>query len=337
MRGSQISQYLSATLFVLIVAAGCAYVGGCAKEGEDSREEPRATSGSAEEAERLKVELQKRMEMLRDQHKAIGSQELLETYGYQVVPAAEPYLSDSEPRVRLRATSLIQRAGLMSKDKRERQRVVEKLLDYGTKNLGREDGILEDLLSFQAADYSEAAKHVLQTELSTSPEYTTILLAGAADVNSALPVLRRIVDDVNEPLEPFRIDNRKRSHALAFAALMARARMGIKEDIQRCIEVVEAHPDEDFRVGVLLKRLSYVRQPEVVEYLKKYLFTDKIEPGPETQLRMTYAQRAMIPLSKMLRDFPIGEGKDIKFDTLEELTTYVRKWMAKQKKWDIIR
>lgn len=332
MRGSQISQYLSVTLFVLIATLGCGCVGGCAKQGEDSREEPRATSGGTKEGKDLKVKLQKRMEMLRDQHKAIGIQELIETYGYQVVPAAEPYLSDSEPRVRLRATSLIQRAGLMSKDKRERQRVVEKLLDYGTKNPGREDGILEDLLSFQAADYSEAAKQVLQKELSTSPEYTTILLVGTADVKSALPALKAMVDEVNEPLDPFRAGS-KESHSHAFAALMARARMGIKEDTQRCIEVVEAHPDEEFRVGVLLKRLSYVRQPEVVEYLKKYLFMDKIEPGAETQLRMTYAQRAARALARMLRGFPGKRDGVAGPKTMERC----RKWMSEQTTWNIRR
>ncbi len=333
MRGSQISQYLSVTLFVLIATVGCGCVGGCAKEGEDSREEPRATSGGAKEREDLKVELQKRMEMLRDQHKAIGIQELVETYGYQVVPAAEPYLWDSELHVRLGAAMLIRAAGLTSTDKLERQSVVEKLLDYGLKNPERKDGTFKDLLSFQAADYSEAAKQVLQTELSTSPEYTTILLAGAADVNSALPVLRRIVDDVNEPLEPFRIDNRKRSHALAFAALMARGRMGVKEDTQRCIEVVESHPDERFRVVVLLERISYVRQPEVVEYLKKYLFTDKIEPGPETQLRMSYAQRTAMVLAEMLRGFP-GKRDGVAGPKTMECC---RKWMSEQTTWNIRR
>ncbi len=336
MNRSKISEYLSVAFFVLIISVGSGHLGGCAKEKEDSREDPPTSSGSAKKREKLKIELEKQMEMHRDRQKAIGIKELIEAYGYQLVPAAEPYLSDSDRGVRLAAKSLILRVGLMSSDKDERQRVVEKILDYGTKNPERKDGIFYDLLPFQAADFSEAAKEILQTELSTSPEYTTILLVGAADIKSSLPALKAMVDEVNEPLKPFDI-NSKASHSRAFVALMARARMGVKEDVKRCIEVVEAHPDEGFRVGVLLDRISYVRQPEVVEYLKKYLFMDKIEPGPETQMRMTYAQRAMIALSKMLQDFPVGEGKDIKFDTVEEVTAYVRKWMSKQKKWNIIR
>jgi len=310
------NQYQAVVLILLCVAFGWVIVNVSSGEPED-----------------LKVELQKRMEMLRDHHKAIGIKELLETYGYQVVPAAEPYLWDSELGVRLGATRLIRRAGLMSTDKLERQSVVEKLLDYGLKNPERKDGIFDDLLSFRAADYSERAKKVLEGKVKASPDYMTVLLVGAADVNSALPVLRRIVDEVNEPLEPFRIDNRKRTHSLAFAALMARARMGVKEDIQRCIELVESHPDEGFRVIVLLKRISYIRQPEVVQYLKKYLFMDKIEPGAETQLRMTYAQRAARALARMLRGFPGKRDGVAGPKTMERC----RKWMSEQTKWVIIR
>lgn len=310
------NQYQAVVLILLCVAVGWVIVNVSSGEPED-----------------LKVELQKRMEMLRDHHKAIGIKELLETYGYQVVPAAEPYLWDSELGVRLGATRLIRRAGLMSTDKLERQSVVEKLLDYGLKNPERKDGIFDDLLSFRAADYSERAKKVLEGKVKASPDYMTVLLVGAADLNSALPVLRRIVDEVNEPMEPFRIDNRKRSHSLAFAALMARARMGVKEDIQRCIELVESHPDEGFRVIVLLKRISYIRQPEVVQYLKKYLFMDKIELGAETQLRMTYAQRAARALARMLRGFPDKRDGVAGPKTMERC----RKWMNEQNEWHIIR
>jgi hypothetical protein len=336
MHGSQIWEYISAALFILIVAAGFAYLGGCAEEGEDSKQEQETTRAKpvdVSKAEDIKVELQKRMEMLRNQHKAIGVQELVKTYGYQVVPAAEPYLSDSEVRVRLRATSLIRRAALMSSDKQERQRIIEKLLDHGTKNPGREDGILEDLLSFQAADFSEAAKEVLQKELSTSPEYTTILLVGAADVKPSLPALKAIVNEANEPLRPFHV-GRKQSHTLAFAALMARARMGVKKDTQRCIQMVEAHPDERYRVVHLLDRLSYIRQPEVVEYIKKYLFIDKPEEPPSKgRSTMSYAQRAAMALAKMLRGFPGNPEYGGNQKTIEEC----RKWMPKQKKWNIIR
>jgi hypothetical protein len=58
--------------------------------------------------------------------------------------------------------------------------------------------------------------------------------------------------------------------------LRARARMGVKEDILRCIDLVESHPDEDYRVTWLLHGLSYVRQPEVINYLQKYLNSDKL-------------------------------------------------------------
>ena len=110
--------------------------------------------------------------------------------------------------------------------------------------------------------------------------------------------------------------------------------MGVKEDVKRCIDLVESHPDEGFRIIVLLQRISYVRQPEVVEYLKKYFFMDKIEPAATT-VRMTYAYRTMMALSEMLRDFPLVSRK--KFKSEKEYVKYHREWIKKQKTWDIIR
>jgi hypothetical protein len=110
--------------------------------------------------------------------------------------------------------------------------------------------------------------------------------------------------------------------------------MGVKEDVKRCIEVVEAHPDESYRVIFLLDRISYVRQPEVVEYLKKYLFIDKPEkPASEGHMRMSYAHRAAMALAQMLRGFPGNPEYGGNQKTIEEC----RKWMSKQKKWNIIR
>jgi hypothetical protein len=134
---------------------------------------------------------------------------------------------------------------------------------------------------------------------------------------------------------------------LVWAALRARARMGVKEDIQRCIELVEARPNEDYKVGKPLRDLAYVRQPEVVDYIYyEYLKSDRKTAGdPPCVPPVTYASRAAWALSQMVRGFPSEWGRGAGPATIERC----RKWMAEQKwkqkeaekpeekEWDIIR
>lgn len=290
-----------------------------------------ASSDEPNELNELSALFAHRMQMLRESKKAIPK-EIVEKYGYKIIPVAEPYLQDSNFNVRSAAYGIIWSAGRRSKDTSERQHVVEKLLAYSFNDRRFKGSMADRLLSsFRAVDYSETAKQMLKEELASSPVYRTILLVGAADMN--LPLLKQFVDDVNEPLEPFGVF-RKASHGRAFAAMMARGRMGIKEDVQRCIDLVESHPDERFRVGVLLDRISYIRQPEVVQYLKRYLMMDKTEDS-KVSLRKTYAQRAARALSKILEDFP--RSKDGKSMAPRELVEYQRKWMSEQTEWNIIR
>ncbi len=294
------------------------------------------SSGLTEEPNDVRIVIAQRIQKLRTEGRSLEVAELVKNYGFGVVAPAEFYLDDSEVKVRLHAFGLIRHAGLTSKVPAQRQQAVDKLLRHVLKH--RKDGGIEDLLAFKAADFSKPTKQKIINQLETLPNYDLILLVGAADANSALPKLKTIVDNAKEPLRPFKLPGRKKSHRLAFAALMSRARMGVKEDIQRCIQIVESHEDEDFRVGTLLKRLSYVRQPEVVEYIKGYLFMDKVEPGSGGDIiPTTYAQRAAIALNEMLKDFPGTGDATIPFNTLEGWTAYMRDWMNKQQKWNIIR
>lgn len=122
--------------------------------------------------------------------------------------------------------------------------------------------------------------------------------------------------------------------SLMWVALRARARMGVKEDIHRCIELVESHPDEEYRRDRLLQALAYVRQPEIVGYLYDYLQHSKAK----TEFRgdaiiYSEAQRAAMALAAMLRGFPGKKHYGGDQETMERC----RRWMSEQKQWDIIR
>jgi hypothetical protein len=265
-------------------------------------------------------------------------------YGLQLVPYLEKYLQDSDPAVRLGAQSYIMHTGLKSSDQKERQKVVEIILQCRKDD--RYDPVSSDLLSFNTSDFSEKAKEILHNQLGKNPKNKTLLLViGVADMRSELDTLKKIADSASKPKNREREDegtiSRKKFSSYAFAALQARARMGVKEDIQKCIDLVEACPDEEFRVNGLLERLSYVRQPEVVEYIRKYYMMDKVEPSGGSD----YADLAGEALSLMLRDFPKykQEGKPTsrtvqqQIEAKQVLLEKNRGWIKQQTHWDIIR
>jgi hypothetical protein len=185
-----------------------------------------------------------------------------------------------------------------------------------------------------------------------------VLLVGVADMKSELPQLEQLIQEnegkLKEEHERYLAQGRReienmsesmREHygyilqkqywqkSVVWAALRARARMGVKEDIARCIELVESHPDEDYRVESLLNELSYVRQPEVVDYLHTYLKSDKLEAYKGIDVvRSTYAQYAAIALGRMLCGFPWKKD----FPPKPEMIERCREWMAEQKQRNII-
>ena len=289
---------------------------------------PSSSADSAESAVRSQME-----GFIKNKESRVDVGAVVKKYGYSVVATAEEYIENKDSAVRLHAYAFIDAAASHSANVVERQNAVGKLLKAAFRDPVYVDNLLDRLTKYRSRDFSSSSMQLLRGKFADRPKYRVILLVGAAGDESRLEALAQIRDAVKKPLRPWGID-RQEGHGLAFAAMMARARMGVKEDVERCIELVESYPDEGFRVVVLLKRLSYVRQPEVVEYLKSYLFSDKYEPGPPTQLRRTYAQCAIAALLEMLEDFPT---KDKKFHSLPELTRYCREWMSKQKQWKIIR
>jgi hypothetical protein len=238
--------------------------------------------------------------------------------------------------------------------------------------------LAERLLHFASADFSEVSKELVRELFVGAIEdgnrhlrRDILLLVGVADLRSELPRLKKFIDENEDKLKQKhekrlaewrqvveRMPERRRAYyahtllkqywqsSLVWAALRARARMGLKEDTQRCIELVESHPDEDYRVIRLLKELSYVRQAEVVDYLWGYLVSDK-----ETLYRSNdvvpsrHASVAAEALSEMLGGFPSKRGRGADPETVKRC----RKWMAEQKQkqqqaekpeekqWDIIR
>jgi hypothetical protein len=133
-----------------------------------------------------------------------------------------------------------------------------------------------------------------------------------------------------------------------WAARLARARMGVESDIDECLRLVEKVEDVDRRVLTLLRQVGYIRQPQAIEHLQKYLESDKrLSPVKASVPGELHAGRALHILAASLRDFPVKlkESRGYKREEIEA----ARKWMAEQKqkqqgaekpeekRWDIVR
>lgn len=192
----------------------------------------------------------------------------------------------------------------------------------------------ELLLDFSKDTFNTNTKDILHNALAQkNPSRQVIEICGIADMKEELPRLKELtIDEIeysksNDPFEkvyPFYLTN-------GWEARLARARMGIKEDIIKCIELSESVKDINERVLRLLPGIGYIRQPEAIEYLKKYLDSDEqlapLSPGRPGIPVSHYTLRI---LSESLKNFPDvwQGGKDIE---------YYRKWASEQKEWQIIR
>jgi hypothetical protein len=216
------------------------------------------------------------------------------------------------------------------------------------------------LLDYPKKDFSEEAKYKLGQyldKIASEKSYdnltsSIILLVGVADVQSAMNPLQAIVDQVEGPLKPFKL-SASQLHEIAFAALKARARMGDEKAIEECIRLVDSEEDEDFKVGILLRHISYIRQPEAISYIKRYLYSDKKErsAGPDVIVR-SYTRIAAKYLQEMVAGFPTEKetfdfylktaGTDLKFrkqwPSFDDYYIYCcRQWLEKQPSVEIIR
>jgi hypothetical protein len=184
----------------------------------------------------------------------------------------------------------------------------------------------------RSADFTEEARGMLREELDSqiaskgTPEPGVITLIGASGATSQLPKLRNLIPLYKQQADPAGLPPQPSQFYLHFyPPLLACARLGDKESINKCIDLIEALPDDEKVLN--LETLSYVRQPEVVEYIKKFLFSDSKEHRSSRDvIEMSYAARATQALLKMLPDFPY-------MAPLEER----RKWMSEQKQWNMIR
>ena len=294
----------------------------------------------------IEAVLQREMDLTREQSEGgtASDEQLARTYGAELLPALEKYRNDVSPRVRWRAYALLWFVGTQSREAEVRRQVVAKLIE-GAKD---EESVIWGatsrwLLSFTAVDFSDLSKEELKQRLATARgrrlEYL-ILVVGVADITSELDRLGALVE--SEEASRGQACLPAWEGSVGWAALKARARMGVQEDIEHCIQMVAGVGEVQQRLSRFLPDLRYVRQPEVVTYLRTYLQSDEElppmqprDPAKKRTKGIGYSQFAVEALAEMLSDFPVKDDNVGGYS--QEDIERCRRWMEGRTSFDIVR
>lgn len=264
----------------------------------------------------------------------VNEQQLYTGDSKTLLEALVMYEFDTSAEIRRKAYVLAWKIGERSYAPDIRKMAVEQLVNaFSDSDLQLSYGVSKLLLSFVSEDFTEQSKTVLRHRLESVPlQGTIILVIGVANLQEVIPDLKQLrssstdYEAVSPPNMWFSLNG--------WYARLALARMGSQEDIAHCIDMIESHPDADFRVTQLLKNLAYIRQPEAIMVLQEYLESDqRIDMGADV-IRTPYYEFALTLLGQILEGFPIIR-EDQNY-TLSDIET-ARAWMRAQTEFKIKR
>jgi len=254
----------------------------------------------------------------------------------QLLAVLEPYARDTVWVVRHTAAVYMVELATAHPTTRVRQEVVRWLIDLVYSGNGHNESPL--LMGFTARDFDDKARNTIRQGLAKERVgVLTVQLCGVANIQEGLPRLATLlVDEMQYQAEADKTGEKKWYLTTAWAARLARARMGVKEDIARCIELAEGEKNGADRVLRILPKIGYIRQPEAIEYLRKYLeSSERLPPTNPGARGEPYASRVVYILAESLQGFPV-KPKLTRWYTDEEIEI-CRKWMTDKTNWKIIR
>jgi len=190
------------------------------------------------------------------------------------------------------------------------------------------------MANFQEKDFTKDANSAIFEALQEKhPRKELIWVTGVAQLKEVLPRLEGFLIDEQQFNAKWRKIGRKWYSTLGWNARLARARMGIEQDINKCIQLADSVEDNFFKVYHLLPDIAYIRRPEAIEYLQQHLnSTIVLKAG---NIQEPVASYVLDLLADCLQDFPV-EKKLGRGYSQEEIDR-ARRWMAQQKQWNIIR
>ena len=211
--------------------------------------------------------------------------------------------------------------------------LVDDLVDNSEINISSRRKYVEFLSEFTHDSFSKnAVSQILQALTKENPSKELVRVCGIAQIKESLPRLEELlIDEMNYNNGP-----NKWYNTLGWNARLARARIGVKVDIDKCIELVKKEKDSDLKYVTLLPHIAYIHQPEAIEYLKGYFLSDlRLDSTNKGKLGKPVRDFLMPMLVESISNFPVTNNKNGTYS--KEEIDMCRKWMSEQKEWKIIR
>ena len=254
----------------------------------------------------------------------------------------EPCIANTNVAVRSQALGFALKVAELHPSRSVRERIVDNLISgllsetITARSLRWKYG--KFLLRFTANDFSDISKTaIIQALQADNPSKELVLVCGVAQITQTLPRLAEFLfDEVAYSKEPNKKHFPKWYFTLGWRARLARARMGVQEDIEKCLAMVDTVTDVHTKATILFHDVAYIRRPEAMEYLRKNFLSDaRLSPTNPGMLGEPVSKYLMSILADCLINFPIKK-KEARNYTEQEIDL-CRKWIAEQTKWDIIR
>lgn len=235
----------------------------------------------------------------------------------------------------MKAVLYVNRVAELHPQAEVRKEVVDILVMHcSDQNVGRR--CYEYLIrEFQAKDFSKSSKDIIKQKLHNDPsseyEYNRIIrLSGMANMQDQVPRLNEVIAERTKKLESIKPTEIPWYLTRIWEVRLAKARMGVKEDIDWCVSKIKEEIDTNPRFSNLLfDDLGYIRHPESVELLKEYFLSDR--NLPPTEVEESFTNYLMPIMRQNLVGFPeLREIQDkTRSFTQEEIQT-CKEWVKSQ-------
>lgn len=131
-----------------------------------------------------------------------------------------------------------------------------------------------------------------------------IQICGVAGMEMAKPYLARVVEADRENWTHGDTAYDKWSYTMTWQAMRASARIYESSDIYACLAVVKQHASSPEQLLKYAEELTYIRRPQIAEFLLPFTADSVVYPEHNGDLRMPYHSRAEHAAALILKMMP---------------------------------
>lgn len=244
------------------------------------------------------------------------------------------YYTDSVPKVRLKAYYLTYKATKNISGAEKQDAVLVLVNGLKDKDSGNVGSIASWLTVFKSEDFNEESKAALANILKSQVFYRDEITKLVAFVG-----LQSEVEFIKSGLSngTFKTGSEK------WAAHLALARLGVEEEIDFCLEMVQSQGVNDDVIYELVPDLIYTRQKKAFDYVIELLQSKAkncMSGNPEDPRKIMCGYRIMEYLAPVIKDFPLETDStgDLMVDDYQSALNELRTWFTeKQDSYEIIK